>query len=88
MLLTWCVGEGQLERNIVIGAVRLDGDAGRETVIDTPELYASLFSTMDALVASGQLGPLHRAFFIVLTSTGMRRGERTGCAIPPARSRC
>lgn len=74
-MLTWCVGEGQLERNPLIGALRLDGDNARETVISTAEEYAALFTAMDAMVAAGTLRPLARAFITVSALTGMRRGE-------------
>jgi integrase len=74
-LLTWCVGEGELERNPIIGNLRLDGgDSMRETVIRGAD-YAALFTAMDELVAEGELRPIVRTFFAVKALTGMRRGE-------------
>jgi integrase len=74
--LTWAVGEGQLERNPLRGgALRLDADGVRETVITQPEEYFAFFETMDRMVAAGQLRPAIRVFFIVAALTGMRRGE-------------
>ena len=76
-MMTWCVGEGRLERNPIIGNLRLDGDSGRETVIRTPAEYAALFQAMDDLVANGDppLRPMARAFITVAAWTGMRRSE-------------
>jgi integrase len=74
-LMTWCVGEGRLERNAIIGNLRLTGDNQRETVIGSPEEYARLYAAMDDLVASGDLRPMVRAFVVVAALTGARRGE-------------
>jgi integrase len=74
-VLSWAVAEGQLERNPLRGALRLDGDTSRETVITQPEEYIRLFETMDRMVAAGSLRPALRAFLIVAALTGMRRGE-------------
>jgi integrase len=73
--LTWAVVEGQLERNPLRGALRLDGDGVRETVITQPADYVALFAAMDAMVAAGTLRAAVRAFFVVAALTGMRRGE-------------
>jgi integrase len=74
-MLSWCVHEGRLARNPLIGALRLNGDGQREVVITTPEDYAALFTVMDELVAEGALRPMARAFIIVAALTGCRRGE-------------
>jgi integrase len=76
-LLTWAVGEGRLERNPIIGNLRLSGDNQRETVIGSKEEYARLYAAMDDLVATGEppLRPMVRAFVIVAALTGARRGE-------------
>ena len=74
--LSWCVGEGQLDRNPIIGQLRLDGgDGERETVLAGAADYAALFTAMDALVAEGKLRPIVRSFVAVKALTGMRRGE-------------
>ena len=74
--LTWAVGEGQLERNPLSGgALRLEGDGVRETVITEPEEYLALFDAMDRMVAAGQLRPAVRVFLTCSALTGMRRGE-------------
>jgi integrase len=74
-VLSWCVDEGQLARNPLIGALRLDGDGERDTVLTEPAQYAALFAAMDALVAEGALRFAARAFITVAALTGMRRGE-------------
>ena len=74
-LMTWAVGEGRLERNPIIGNLRLTGDNQRETIIGAPEEYARLYAAMDDLVASGDLRPMVRAFIVVAALTGARRGE-------------
>jgi integrase len=77
-MLSWCVHEGRLARNPLIGALRLDGDRTRETVLTTTTEYSRLFAAMDELVASGQLRPVARAFIATAALTGMRRGELQG----------
>ena len=77
-LMTWAVGEGRLERNPIIGNLRLTGDNQRETIIGAPEEYARLYAAMDDLVASGDLRPMVRAFIVVAALTGARRGELQG----------
>jgi integrase len=74
-VLSWCVGEGQLPRNPLIGALRLSGDGTRETVITEPEQYGRLFAAMDAMVAEGTLRAFARAFITTAALTGCRRGE-------------
>jgi integrase len=55
--------------------LNLGGDGMREVVITSAEEYARLFATMDELTAKGTLRPEVRAFFMLLASTGLRRGE-------------
>ena len=74
-LLSWCVNEGRLGRNPLIGALRLDGDNERNVVISEAAEYAALFSAMDELVASGEMRAASRVFLTVAALTGMRRGE-------------
>lgn len=74
-MLSWCVNEGRLDRNPLIGALRLDGDGERDVVISTAEEYAALFDTMDKMVARGELRDFSRTFIVVAALTGMRRGE-------------
>jgi integrase len=74
-MLTWCVHEGQLTRNPLIGTLRLTGDGTRETVITEPAQYAALFAAMDDMVAAGQLRATSRSFITAAALTGMRRGE-------------
>jgi integrase len=73
--LSWAVGEGQLKRNPLHGALRLAGERSRETVITQPLQYITLFETMDRMVAAKQLRPSVRVFLICAALTGMRRGE-------------
>jgi integrase len=77
-MLTWCVAEGKLVRNPLLGTkrgLRLTPEAPRETVITEPEQYAALFSTMDSMVAARELRAFSCAFITVKALTGMRRGE-------------
>jgi integrase len=76
--LTWAVHEGQVERNLLRGALHIGSDAVRETVITEPEDYARLFAAMDAMVAEGRLRPIVRAFVVCAALTGARRGELQG----------
>jgi hypothetical protein len=73
--LTWAVGQGRLDRNPLIGGLRLSGDNPRETVITSPAEYIALLRTLDAMVAAGSLRAQARVFFIVAAYTGMRRSE-------------
>jgi integrase len=74
-VLSFAVAEGQLERNPLRGSLRIGSDAVRETVITTPDEYARLFTTMDAMVTEGKLRPTARAFIVVAALTGARRSE-------------
>jgi integrase len=74
-LLTWAVGEGRLDRNPIIGGMRLDGGGERTTILDEPGQYARLFETMDLMVAEGRLRAIVRAFVVLVAATGMRRNE-------------
>ena len=74
-MLSWAVNEGQLDRNPIIGTIRLDGTGERTTILDQPEQYTRLFSTMDNMVAEGRLRPHVRAFVVLLSATGLRRTE-------------
>jgi integrase len=74
-MLTWAVGEGQISRNPIIGALRLDGGGERTIILDRPEQYAALFSTMDRMVSEGRLRADVRAFVTLIAATGMRRNE-------------
>jgi integrase len=74
-VLGWAVGEGQLERNPLKGALRIGSDGVREATITDPADYARLFATMDTMVAEGSLRPTVRAFIICAALTGARRSE-------------
>jgi integrase len=74
-LLTWAVGEGRLARNPILGVLRLHGGGQRSAILDQPEHYATLFATMDRMVAEGRLRPMVRAFVVLLAATGLRRDE-------------
>jgi integrase len=74
-VLTWVVGEGRLPQNPIIGHLRLDGDAMRETVMTEPAQYAAMLQAMDDLVAQGRMRAQSRAFLTVAAFTGMRRDE-------------
>jgi integrase len=74
-VLTWSVSEGRLDRNPLRGTMRITSERMRECVITTPEEYARLFSTMDAMQMAGRLRPVVRAFIIVAACTGARRSE-------------
>jgi integrase len=74
-LLTWCVGEGRLVTNPIIGNLRLSGDGERSAVITEPEQYLAFLRAMDELVLEGKLRPAIRVFFLVKAFTAMRRSE-------------
>lgn len=74
-VLTWCVHGGQLDRNPLIGALRLAGDGERDVVMTEAAEYARLFETMDVMVDAGELRSAARTFIGVAALTGMRRGE-------------
>ncbi len=74
-MLSWAVNEGQLDRNPIIGTIRLDGTSERTTILDQPEQYTKLFETMDKMAAEGRLRPQVRAFVVALAATGLRRNE-------------
>jgi integrase len=74
-MLSWCVDQGELSRNPLVGALRLTGDGEREAVITTSEQYVALFTAMDDLVAAGELRTHSRAFLTVSAATGLRRSE-------------
>jgi integrase len=79
-LLTWCVNYGRLDRNPILGVLRLNGGGERTTILDQPEHYQRLFETMDVMVSEGKLRPLMRALVVLVAATGMRRNEaRTLC---------
>jgi integrase len=73
--LGWAIHEGELAQHPFKGALRLESDGTRETVITEASQYMALFQTMDAMVAAGKLRPVGRAFVIVAALTGMRRSE-------------
>jgi hypothetical protein len=85
-LLTWCVHEGQLERNVLIGAFRIGGDREREAVLHTADEYRRLFEAMDALVTEGTLRPAARALIVIAALTGMRRWRTAILALATGRS--
>lgn len=49
-LLSWAINEGRLASHPLKGALRLEGDAHRETVLESSEDYARLFAAMDSMV--------------------------------------
>jgi integrase len=58
--------------------LNMGGDGARDAVITSPEEYARLFAAMAERVAAGTLRPEVRAFFVLVASTGLRRGEAQG----------
>jgi hypothetical protein len=74
--LSLAVGEGQLERNPLRGALRLDGDRVRDTVITEPAQYAALLEALDRMVATGKLRPAVRVCLLCAALTGMRAVNR------------
>ncbi len=74
-LLSWAVGEGQLDRNPIIGSL---APRWRRRAHRDPRpagAICALFETMDAMVAEAKLRPLVRAFVVLVAATGMRRNE-------------
>jgi len=58
--------------------LNLGGDGARDAVITSLEEFARLFTAMSDLVAAGTLRQDVRAFFVLVASTGLRRGEAQG----------
>jgi integrase len=73
--LSWAVSQGELQRNELIGGLRLPGDVMREVVITTPEEYVSFLTALDTLVAAGKLRLQSSVFLTCAAFTGLRRGE-------------
>jgi integrase len=75
-ILAWGKREG------LLGAIPFDlkdlqlgGENTRDAVITTPETYARLFATLDAMVVDGSLRLTASVCFKTIASTGLRRGE-------------
>jgi integrase len=73
-MMSWAVGEGKLERNPIIGHLRLTGGGQREAIMTASDM-ARLFETMDQMVTSGALRVELRAFIVCAALTGCRRDE-------------
>jgi integrase len=75
-LLRWAKDNGHIhELPFTLRELDLGGDGARDAVITSSEEYARLFDTMAGMVAAGSLRPEVRAFFALVASTGLRRGE-------------
>jgi integrase len=75
-MLAWAKGEEIIPTiPFALRDLKLDGDGQREAVITEVAEYARLFETIDRLAAEGSLRPEVRAFFVLVASTGLRRGE-------------
>jgi integrase len=55
--------------------LELGGDGTRDAVITSADEYARLFATMAEMVIAGSLRPEAEAIFVLIASTGLRRGE-------------
>jgi integrase len=72
--MAWARREGALRDN-PLSKMDLRADGERSVVITTPDEFAALFTTMDDMVAAGELRPAVRAFIVTAAATGARRGE-------------
>jgi integrase len=76
VMLTWGKRTGLLKAvPFDLRDLQLGGEASRDTVITSPDVYARLFATLDTMVADGSLRVSASAAFQVIASTGLRRGE-------------
>jgi integrase len=73
--LTWAVEEGHLSRHPFKGEIRLEGDNERETILEDQADYERLFTTMDQMVAEGDLRQQVRDIVVLIALTGARRNE-------------
>jgi integrase len=79
VIMGWGKSEGLLQAlPFDLRELKLGGDGSRDTVITSQAEYARLFDTLDSMVAAGSLRESARAFFLLLASTGLRRGEAQG----------
>lgn len=58
--------------------LKLAGDGSRDAVITSADEYTRLFTCMATMVADGSLRADVHAFFVLVASTGLRRGEAQG----------
>jgi integrase len=75
-MLAWAKGEELIPAiPFALRDLKLEGDGQREAVITNVAEYARLFEALDRLQAEGTLRAEVRAFFVLVASTGLRRGE-------------
>jgi integrase len=75
-VLAWGRREGLLKAvPFDLHDLQLGGENTRDAVITSPDVYARLFTTLDAMVADGSLRPTASVAFQVIACTGLRRGE-------------
>jgi integrase len=78
-LLRWAKDNGHIrELPFSLRELNLGGDGAREAVITSSDEYRRLFAKMADMAAAGSLRPQVHAFFVLVASTGLRRGEAQG----------
>jgi integrase len=73
--LSWAVEQGHLKNHPFKGEIRLEGDSRRDAILEDRGAYQRLFTTMDEMVAEGELRQQVRDIVTLLALTGARRNE-------------
>lgn len=76
-ILAWANEDKRIGVNPAAG-VKLGADGARETILDRPDQYASLFRTLDAMETERRIRPPVADAIRVIALTGARRGEIAG----------
>ena len=76
-ILNWAVDERLIKSNAAAG-IRLGVDGERDTILDDPEQYARLFTTLAKMEAEKRIRPPVADAIRVIALTGARRGEIAG----------
>lgn len=73
-ILGWAVREHRAKENPAAG-IKIGNDGQRDTILDNPEQYARLFSTLAAMEAEKRIRPAVADAVRLVALTGARRGE-------------
>ena len=76
-VMVWAVDEGYTSTNPA-AVVKIGSDGNRDTILENPEQYATLFRTLDTMESERRLRSAVADAIRVIALTGARRGEITG----------
>ena len=76
-VMAWAVEEGYVSANPA-AAVKVGTDGTRDAILETPDQYATLFRTLEAMEAEGRIRSPVADAIRVIALTGARRGEVAG----------